>query len=77
MSTDYIKNIGPGGEPDGKIVAINPGGHLVATNLIPLKGGGIGLKPGWRPATAADVEAAKAVEAKRKAAELAAAKKGG
>lgn len=64
MST-YINSIGTGGHPDGGVYAINPSGHLVSTKLIPLKGGAVGLKPGWRAATQADIDAAVAAEAKR------------
>lgn len=72
--SNYIASIGTGGHPDGKVLAINPAGDLVPTNLIPLKGGGTGLKAGWRAATQADVDAKAKAEADRRKAE---AKKGG
>lgn len=63
--SEYIGSIGTGGHPDGGVYAVNPAGHIVSTKLVPLKGGGVGLKNGWRAATRADLDAATQAEAKR------------
>lgn len=71
MANLYIQSTGTSGKPDGGVYAVSPSGNVVSTRLVPLKGGGVGLKPGWRAATQADIDnnnAPKRAEANAKAA---------